>query len=88
MDQISQVFLLFTCFHIPLLQILSGNDSRNMLGNLERPCGIGRVKIYWMKRLKKQQNIRYNMGCVRQGGFAEMAHVHNRDRFAIELLAS
>ena len=37
---------------------------------------------------KKQQNIRYNMGCVRQGGFAEMAHVHNQDRFAIELLAS
>ena len=53
MDQISQVFLLFTCFHIPLLQILSGNDSRNMLGNLERPCGIGRVKIYWMKRNSK-----------------------------------
>ena len=24
-----------------------------MLGNLERPCGIGRVKIYWMKRNSK-----------------------------------
>ena len=25
---------------------------------------------------------------VRQGGFAEMAHVHNQDRFALQLLAS